>query len=382
MHRPDLSPRAAAGGAAAGAAKGGTNVVPFLIGCGCLGLVAVGVIAAFVLGVGFFTVKKVADENKDLVRDVKSIGQEMARARDAVRQGRSGDGSTEAISDGSDDPAAAERRNALNGQNFLQWSNGAVTREDLLDHLKFSKEWEGSPEITSMKAGLKGLQDLPSGQEQSAGDKLKVFKSAVQLQGGAARAFESFETRSRPFGGSEQVVQRAIRSGVVATAALGLAKEMKQADPASDAVADAMLARQPEARKQYEAWKQATSAFFKEGLGGGGAIDPAKMRDPAYQKKLGELSKAMTEANAAFKDNNGLLMLGKADASSLKAWRSLDVATRKALLGEALGLPTLPGVIFAPNTRGPLFASYLQALEYNQLVGKLKAELANTPDAP
>ena len=379
MNHPTLSPQAAGPGAGAAAAKGSTNIVPILLGCGCLSVVAIGVILVATLGVGFFTIKKVADENKDLVRDVKTIGKELANARAPGERGKRDKGSARA--DG-EDPAAKARRQKLNSQNFLQWSSGAVTRADLQDHLKFSREWEGSPEVKSMKAGLKGLQAQPSGDGQSMGDKLKALKSVTQYHSGAARSFETFEQRARPFGGTEQVVQRALRAGVVATAAIGLAKEMKQADPASDAVADALVAKQPEYREKYEAWKQATSEFFKQGLGSGGAIDPAKMRDPNYQKKLGALSKAMSESNAPFKDNSGLLMLGKADLESVKAWRSLDVATRKALLGDALGLPTLPGVIFAPNARGEQFASYLQALEYNQLVGKLKASLAAAGEQP
>lgn len=380
MNHPNLSPQAAGPGAGGAAAKGGTNVVPILLGCGCLSVVAIGVVLVATLGVGFFAVKKVADENKDLVRDVKSIGKELAKARAPSQGGEGGEGQGGARS--AEDEAAKARRQQLNSQNFLQWSSGAVTRADLQDHLKFSREWEGSPEVKRMKAGLKGLQAQPSGDGQSMGDKLKALKSVTQYHSGAARSFETFEQRARPFGGTEQVVQRALRAGVVATAAIGLAKEMKLADPASDAVADALVAKQPEYRKKYEAWQQATSAFFKQGLGAGSALDPEKMRDPEYQKKLGALSKAMTESNAPFKDNSGLLMLGKADLESVKAWRSLDVATRKALLGDALGLPTLPGVIFAPNARGEQFASYLQALEYNQLVGKLKAGLAAAGEQP
>lgn len=334
-----------------------------LIGCGCLSLLAMVIVAVAIFGGGFFLYQKA--EESGVTEVVKNL--------DDTLEGAKKDGG-KSIKKKALDKGKKEMN--IDGEQLLEWPGMPLTKKDVDQHVAFMKRWEGSNFVKEARANQATLQELSKKKKSEKGalDNLRELNAAKNAVMNTAKAYEEIEKIAPKYGGFNEVMRRYFQVMAIAGAASGVTEKQDVEALSSDATAKKMLSEHKEWAEQYRIWTKVNQEYYRVMISS--QSDPQLMeklsKDPDFQQS----SEDQKRLSSIQRENPGALVLGKLPEQSVKTWSALSPKQRQDLLNNYTSMPLLPffALIAPQKYSAQEMARQILSMEYARQIKQVSEE--------
>jgi|GEM_PF-5351725 len=292
------------------------------IGCGCLTLILLAVVAVGGFLMFRTTASAVEDEGGGLFgifgEEGGIVDMIAAGAKEASKEGDKKSTAQNKSKKNAEKKAKEEMTQALSPEKVRSYLAQPLTPKDINEHQKFMRDWAKDPaqiEYIKQTKNIEKLTKDSKDKEGSVANSLKVVNASAKAMTAMQEVTEAFDKYVRKNGGYEKYYGRLLRiGGVVAAAQTVKDANKKFKDPDSDAVAKQMLKERPEVAKEYRK-----------------NFDEAKKAIAKAKQSGAKDSNAGLGALMAMGQGPGTVALARMPEKSFKTWDALSVTHRKAL---------------------------------------------------